>query len=277
MNLIMGSDQPYYIGHNRGVGLGGFVRSYPGQPLITDQGDFTTDQLLPQETPTIDQVIGLANGNGIYGLGLGGRRRFLNVSTGAVQVRGAVMTTTPLTTIGPRDLVNSTSGIFAYLFGSVQSPNSPNPLLNLVNEFWPSGRELIKRLSGDDRDAIDKMFSLAQQAADDYSLPGPDTRGIVAPAGLTNQQMVAGTDFNTLAELITLAFQADVTRIVNVSSDMVVNNYDFHAMSHAASNANPDGGQAELLGIHQNMSITSSRSSAIICASPIRSTRQIHF
>lgn len=254
MNLIMGNDQPYYIGHNRGMGLGGFVRSYRGQSWITDQGDFTTDQLLTEEFPTVDQVMGWAKGNGLYGLGLGGRRRFLNVATGFGSSSWGRDDYFSNDHIGPRDVLNTTAGVFSYLFGSVQSPQSANPLLNLVNEFWPSGRELINRLSGEDRQAVEKLFSLAQQASDDYSLPGPDTRGIVAPSGVSSGLMNNGTDLNTLADLITLAFQADVTRIVNFSCGMVVNNYDFHAISHSPSNANPDAGQAEMVQIHQNMS-----------------------
>ncbi len=252
MNLIMGSDQPYYIGHNRGVGLGGFVRSYPGQAVITDQGDFATERGLAEEIPTLDQTIGFAGGNGIYGLGLGGRRRFLNISTSWTSSSWGRDDFFSKDHIGPRDLMNTPSGIFSYLFGSVQSPNSPNPLLNLVNEFWPSGRELIKRLSGDDKDSVERLFSLAQDAANDYSLPGPDTRGINPPSGNLDQDGPAR--LNMLADIIALAFKSDVTRIVNVHSDMVVNGYDFHAVSHAPSNADRDAGQSQMVEIHQNLS-----------------------
>jgi hypothetical protein len=250
-NVIAGADQPYYFGHNRGIPLGGITASINGMPWISDQGDLSKPGILTCEYPTVDQVLGYANGNGIYGLGLGGRKRHLNITTTWASSSWGRDDYTSQGHVTAKEFLGTTSGIFSYLFGSVEAGGA-NPLLNLVNEFWPSGRALMKLLSRDDRDSIDKLFSLAQQAANDYSLPGPNISGITAPSTLTTNVPMQPADLATVADLIAMAFKADVTRIVNIHCETVVNGYDFHAVSHAPESRNVDGGQSNMVEIYQN-------------------------
>ncbi|RYZ67256.1 MAG: DUF1552 domain-containing protein, partial [Proteobacteria bacterium] len=252
-NVIAGVDQPYYFGHNRGVPLGGLTASLNGQPWITDQGDVGRPGVLTHEFPTVDQVLGYANGNGIYGAGLGGRKRHLNIATmwsSSSWGRDDYLTNDH---VRPLDFQSTTSGIFNYLFGSVEAGGA-NPLLNLVNEFWPSGKALMKFLSRDDRDSLEKLFSLAQSAADDYSLPGPDLSGIVQPNGLSSNVPMQNADLEMVADLIAMAFKCDITRIVNIHCETVVNGYDFHAVSHSPTSQDPNAGQSQMVEIYQNQS-----------------------
>jgi hypothetical protein len=256
-NLIMGNDQPYYIGHNRGAVLGCFTTSIPGQQWVSDQGKFGNPRTFDVETPTVDQVLAYAGGAGIYGAGLGGRRRQLNVVAGFNPASWGRDDYTANDHVAPRDCIYSTSGIFSYLFGGAQAAQGGNPLLHLLNAFWPSGRQLIQRLSGDDRLSLEKFFSLAQDAANDYALPGPSTAGVTKPSGVTDQTIDSPADLQTLADLIGMAFKADVTRVVNISCSAVVNGYDFHAVSHSpntGNNPSVNQGQPEMIQIHKNMS-----------------------
>lgn len=253
-NLIAGVDQPYYFGHNRGVTLGGITASLNGRPWISDQGMLDQPGFLTHEFPTVDQVLGYANGNGIYGLGLGGRKRHLNIATVWSSSSWGRDDYASDSHVSAREYLATTSGIFSYLFGSVETGSSANPLINLVNEFWPSGRELMKKLSRDDKDSLEKLFSLAQQAADDYALPGPDLSGVTEPSGLTGNVPMQNADISMVADLVAMAFKCDITRIVNIHCETVVNGYDFHGISHLPSSADPNAGQNEMVQIYQNQS-----------------------
>ncbi|RYZ75515.1 MAG: DUF1552 domain-containing protein, partial [Proteobacteria bacterium] len=255
-NIIAGVDQAYYFGHNRSVPNGVFARNVSGQPTPQDQLDLTSPEKLSLEYPSLDQVIGFAGGQGIYREGLGGRRRFLNVATDWTNSSwGRNDFNDPNGAILPRDLMGSPSGAFNYLFGAGMQlgSNGTNPLLALINEFWPSGRSLMNRLTGADRQSLEQLFQLASESARDYSVPGPDIRNITAPAG-TTAAFSGPAQLNAMADIIALAFKCDVTRVVSLHVGTTTNNYDWHALSHLAEGPDPNAGQAELCEIHKNIS-----------------------
>ena len=246
-NIVAGVDSPGTDGHNNWVAMGAFSdQNYP-KPGIT--GNF----------PSVDQVLAFsgAKQKGIYGSTLSGRRRTLNIGT---LYSGAAWTKDDYTANDPvryGDSIISNSGIFSYLFGNVDptqmqngTPTS-NPLINLVNEFWPSGRAILKFLSKQDRDSVEQLFSLAQDASDDFSFPPPVINIAGKPVGTdSNYDTPAGQ--NALADIISMAFQCDITRIVTMWVGHTVNGLNWHGMTHAPESGNGDSGQPELVQIHQN-------------------------
>lgn len=255
-NLIAGVDQAYYFGHNKSVATGIFARTYPGHTMPQDQLDLSDPSYLTIEYPSLDQVIGLAGGNGIYKDGLGGRRRFLNLATDWTTSSFGRDDYSDLTKpVLPRDLIGTSAGAFNYLFGSgsQQPVNGKNPILHLINEFWPSGRSLLAKLSAADRDSVDQLFQLASQAAQDYSVTPPDLSGIVAPTG-TAENWDQPSSLTAMADIIALAFKCDITRVVSIHVGNSIKGYDWHGLSHLVGGPDRNAGQPELVEIHQNIS-----------------------
>lgn len=256
MNLIHGADQPYYFGHNRIVGTGAFPRTGG-----SDQSNFAHSGGILGENPSVDQVMGFAGGNGIYGPATAGRRRHLNIHLGwhsGSWGRDDYMDTQlPITT---RDGLTSTGGVFNYLFGSVDpaamssGTATANPLLNLVNEFWPSGKALLNLLSSQDRNAVDQLFQLASDASKDYSYPPPYCSNTTPPDGTSTIREVSPASLRAMADIITMAFQCDMTRIVSIGIGDSIHGTDWHTLSHAPFDQKDiNAGQAESIGIHTSI------------------------
>ena len=253
MNIVAGVDAPMQEGHNGWVAMGGFSEQNFPKPGLG--GNF----------PTIDQVMGYAgaNGKGIYGATTSGRRRFTPVATmygGASWVRDDFFNqSSDVYHGGGIGCLYNVSGLFSYLFGNVTQANSTlpapssNPLLNLVNEFWPSGRALIKYLSSADRIALDQLFSLAQDAAADYVNPPPVVNVSGPPPGTSSDISTVGAQ-NAIADIISMAFQCDITRIVTMQVNHTYQGLNWHGATHAPYNTSIDEGQSDIVQIHQNFS-----------------------
>ena len=251
MNLIAGVDSTSYWGHHRGFTHGGFCRNVLNFPPVSDQT--TLNGKIDTDFPTIDQVLVNAGGNGIYGSSISGRRRQLNMtSLGGTSSWGRDDYFDSSSPVIPKDALDTTSGAFNYLFGSVQqgpNGNSTNPLLNLVNEFWPTGRSIFKFLSGDDKKTLASFFDLAQKASNDYSAPIPSVGNIVKPPGTSAVWNHDGSSLRALADIIVLAFQSDMTRVVTFYCGDA-NGLEWHPLSHAPSEAAPNEGQDGIVSIH---------------------------
>ncbi len=251
MNLIAGVDGSNYWGHHRGLTHGAFCRNVTNYPPVSDQ--LTLNGKIDTDFPTFDQVLAYAGNNGIYGSSISGRRRQLNVSSAYSSASwGRDDYFNPSSPVIPKDVLNSTSGAFNYLFGSVQqgaNQSSTNPLLNLVNEFWPAGKTLFKFLSGEDKKTLDSFFDLAQKASNDYSGPVPLIGNVQKPAGVSDQWRDDGSSLRALADIIVLGFQSDMTRIATVYAGDT-NGLQWHPLSHAPNPQAPNEGQDGLVSIH---------------------------
>ena len=254
MNLIAGLDSSIYWGHNRAVGTGAFAANYQNYQSLSDQQPL--GPFIDQEFPTIDQVLGYAGTNGIYGSAISGRHRHLNISSsGFTSSWGRDDYFNSSAPVLPKDTIGSSSGVFNYLFGSIQqnqSQNSTNPLLNLVNEFWPSGKSLFKFLSGADKTALDNLFQIAQQASNEYSGPMPVINGVSQPQNMSDLWQDDGTSLRAVADIITMAFQSDVNRVVTFHAGDALG-LPWHSLSHAPSTNNPNAGQEGIIRIHSNI------------------------
>ena len=257
MTLIAGLDQPVYFGHNAVVGNGCFANNHDGYRSPSDQ--LAINNLIGEQ-PSIDQVLGYAGGNGIYGQSLGWRKRFLNITSDAGMYNSwgrddYFSTANPVV---PRDILLSTSGAFTSLFGSLPTSSvtsgtpTANPLLNLVNEFWPSGKSLFSSLSSTDRSTLDHFFQIAQDASKQYQVAAPYCP-YSAPKPSIPDWNIDGSSLQALADIITMAFKCDVTRVVTVSlASVTPNSSHWHEYAHAPflPGASPDSDQPEMLGIH---------------------------
>lgn len=255
MNLIAGVDQPIYLGHNRIAGVGAFAKNTQGLRPLSDQNDLGARGGIIGETPSIDQVIAFAGGNGNYGSALSGRRRNLNIATGSFTCswgRDDYFTNDPITA---RDALNSPAGVFNYLFGSVPSvAGQANPLLSLVNAFWPSGKSLLRFLSNQDRSAIDQLFQLAQDASGQYSGQGPVCPASPQPVGSNSTWASDGSSLRALADIIAMAFKCDVTRVATIYIEgNAAGVLDWHALSHQPSTPSPDLGQDGIVTLHASV------------------------
>ncbi len=257
-NVIVGADQPHYFGHNRSVAFGAFAPPTPGYESLSDQFSFAGKGGLAGNIPSVDQVFAHAGGNGIYGNDIGSRKRIVNIGSGSISF-GRNDYFSPDDPVVNQDRINSTAGVFTYLFGSA-SPNQPtnqnaNPLIALINEFWPSGKSIYRFLSTKDRQSLDQLFDLAQQTATQYSKPIPACDKTVSSVLNTNSWDTSkASELNLMAEIIALAFKCDITRIVNVSmSTATPQGKDWHAISHAPD-AGFDAGQDDQVIIHKMFS-----------------------
>ncbi len=257
INIIAGLDQPVYFGHNRVVGNGSFSNSHDGYRIPSDQ--LTLNSLIG-ECPSIDQVIGYAGGQGIYGTSVGGRKRFVNLSTDSYTSNswGRDDYFSPSNLVLARDVLNSPAGLFSYLFGSVSSASvttgtvTSNPLINLVNQFWPSGKSLFSSLSSADRSTLDQFFQMAQDAAKQYSITAPVCDSSQKPSGTSATLATDGTSLQALADIITMAFKCDITRVVTLYIDGNVHplGNQWHEFAHAPTSATPDVDQSGMVDIH---------------------------
>ena len=136
-----------------------------------------------------------------------------------------------------------------------QTNQNTNPLIALINEFWPSGKSIYRFLSTKDRQFLDQLFDLAQQTATQYSKPIPACDKTVSSMLNTNSWNTANAaELNLMAEIIALAFKCDITRIVNVAmSAATPQGKDWHAISHAPD-AGFDVGQDDQVIIHKMFS-----------------------
>ena len=261
MNVIAGADQPFYYGHNRSVGNGVFARRVDGHTWPSDQLDFGSPNLLSIEYPSLDQIIGNAGGNGIYLDGLAGRRRFANLAMyGNNGSFGKDDYSSPTDAVMSRDIQNSSAGLFSSLFGNgiIQAQTGSTPILALINEFWPSGKALMNRLTATDRDSLDQLFQIAQQASNDYANAPILAGNIAQPTGTGMGWSDDPRSFNAVADIIALAFRSDVTRVITLSSDYPCKGHDWHALSHRAGTVDVTNeavnGQPELTEIHKYLS-----------------------
>ena len=221
MNFILGADLPSVYGHNSNAGSGAIankIRNFAAEGVGTLFG----------EVPSVDQVMAFYNKNGVYGSSISGRTRYINI--GSSESYGRDDYDLQSLPVVQRENVYGAANVFTTLFGSVSPADvtgtpSANPLLNLVNEFWASGRSLISRLSVEDRRSIDQLFQLAQQASQDYALPGPSTAGYVRPP----DNAYSMSDY---ADVIAMAFKCDLTRVVNIDLHESINGYNWHDGSH---------------------------------------------
>ena len=245
MNLILGADNPSYLGHNLIVGSGATPLSGSDQRNLTGQGG------LVGENCSIDQVMANFNRNGIYGKNISGRTRHINISHGGSGESFGRDDYESKSEVKVKELVYGTSSIFQTLFGSVSENNVTNgqaytnPLLNLVNEFWSSGKSLIQKLSAEDRRSLDQFFQLAQQASDDYYLPGPQCPNAKTPS--------TGNEMADIAALIAMAFKCDLTRVVTIDVSPEINGLNWHSFSHLAYDKGPDAGQSEIVQLVSNI------------------------
>jgi len=253
INIIAGADQPVYMGHNRNVGVGGFSTGHSGSPDPSDQNLLTG---IIGETPTIDQVMGYAAGNGIYGASLGSRKRFANIKAGWGMGETCSYGRNNFSNLSEavigRDTINSTAGVFSSLFGSLSTTTttttSSNPLLNLVNEFWPSGKSLMSSLSTADRSLLDQLFQMAQDASTKYT--GTTSSVTCSPTnpGTGNSWDSNGQQLQVLADIISMAFKCDLTRVVSIFVGDGIVSQNWHDLTHSSSSATS---QTELTKIHK--------------------------
>lgn len=258
-NVIVGADQPHYFGHNKSVAFGAFAPATPGFESLSDQFSFSGKGGLAGNIPSIDHVFAHAGGNGIYGANIGSRKRILNIGAGSISFgrNDYFDLTNPVVN---QDRINSTAGVFTYLFGSV-NPNQPtgqstNPLIALINEFWPSGKTIYRYLSPNDRRSLDQLFDLAQQTSTQYSYPMPVcSKTVSGTLNTSGWDTSKASELNLMAEIIALAFKCDITRVVNIAmSGATPQGKDWHAISHASSPADPNAGQDDSVIIHQMFS-----------------------
>lgn len=253
MNLILGNDQPYYVGHGRGQQYGVFALSNGVGSGVYDGPVFVDESQLTVETPGVDQILAnYGSNNGIYGGSLAGRRRQLNCSTGANTAWGR-LNYNSTDAIGAMPLQGGANvqGMFYYLFGGVSAGPS-DPITNLINVFWPSGKALMQKLSSADRQSLDQLFQMASDVVANYVAP---TFTVTAPANLSQpwDNSAAGTSYQLMADIIAMGFKADATRIVTVGLDVPVNGSgnDWHGYAHN-TNGN-DANQTALIAIYQNI------------------------
>ncbi len=222
MNFILGADLPSVYGHNVNAGSGAIANKIRN---FTSEGQGT----LFGEVPSVDQVMAFYSKNGVYGSNISGRTRYINI--GSSESYGRDDYDLQSLPVVQRENVYGAAGVFSTLFGSVAPADmqsatpSANPLLNLVNEFWASGKSLIRSLSTEDRRSLDQLFQLAQQASEDYAQPGPSCSGYVKPA----DNSYSMSDY---ADVIAMAFKCDLTRIVNIDLHESINGYNWHDCSH---------------------------------------------
>lgn len=77
----------------------------------------------------------------------------------------------------------------------------------------------------------------------------PSVGNIVKPAGTSDQWKDDGSSLRALADIIVLAFQSDMTRMVTLYAGDT-NGLQWHPLSHSASAATPNEGQDGLVNIH---------------------------
>lgn len=258
INLIAGADQPVYFGHNRTVGVGAFCQNHTGTAAPSDQLDLSG---IIGETPSIDQVFGYAGNNGIYAGAMGSRKRFLNIKAGNGMGETCSWGRNNYFNLNDpvigRDYLNSNAGIFSALFGSVPASTtttttSANPLLNLVNEFWASGKSLMSQLSASDKSILDQLFQMAQDASTKYTpttTQGP-TCSPVKPASTNSSWDTNGVQLQVMADIISMAFKCDITRVVSIFVGDGICAQNWHDLAHGSET---DSAQTELIKIHKQI------------------------
>lgn len=237
-NLIVGADQPYQFGHGNGIQYGAFVITRPGVegPYANAIFDSTT---LDTETMSVDQVLAFAGNNGIYNSSLGARRRSLNFGNASTSWTREVYGSNGPVLAHPHLSYGALGGVYTYLFGAVPAgmngQTSSNIVLNLVNSFWDSGKQLMSSLGMNDRYTLSRFFQLAQDVSTNYVAP-PANLNITRPADAVNAYPMSGANYAALAEIITMAFQADVTRVVTLYHDSAAEyaSVDWHGNAHAS-------------------------------------------
>lgn len=251
-NVIAGADQPYYFGHGTGHQFGTFAICNPGMeaPYAGPVFDSTNIDI---ETMSIDQVLANAGTNGIYRGGLGSRRRSLNFGNNSTSWTRDVYGTKDPVVAHSHMGWGSLGGVYTYLFGAVPAgangQTSSNVILNLVNSFWPAGKKLMQVLSAADRYTLERFFQLAQDVSTNYVAP-PANLNLTMPADAVNAYPISGAGYGALADMISMAFQADVTRVVTLHMDSAAElaSLDWHANSHAT--VGNDAAQDTLVSLH---------------------------
>lgn len=246
MNIILGADVPSYLGHSWFSGSGAFPASGSDQKSLTG---------IIGENCSVDQVMAHYNKNGVYGTQISGRTRYINLHGGTESYGRDIYDSLSLS-VKNKETVDGFAGAFQTLFGSIAPTNvvtatpTENPLLNLVNEFWNSGKTLIQKLSIADRQSLDQFFQLAQQASQDYATPA--TQGSLQCS--STRPASNGNVLSDYADLIAMAFKCDLTRVVTINGAQELSGLNWHDIAHSATDANDiNAGQSELIQLIGNV------------------------